>query len=218
MRYVQTKGGLCMGMIRCQSARGSWVNVQNIDDLYTTRYVLALLERDEPDRALVTFYGKLAQGMTRDTFIDGEASVIEPLDEFGRQMGLPPNSAANAHFLLTMRYMLVQDYDTNDDGRADTLRLAFATPRRWLDDGKQIVVERAPTQFGDVSFRMKSDVKNNRVSAEVDLPPRATSKTLLRIRLPAGKQIASANFPKVGQETLDLSGKTGHLSVVAEVK
>jgi hypothetical protein len=218
MRYVQTKGGLCMGMIRCQSARGPWMNVQNIDDLYTTRYVLALLERDEPDRALVTFYGKLAQGMTRDTFIDGEASVIEPIDEFGRQMGLPPNSAANAHFLLTLRYMLVQDYDTNDDGRADTLRLAFATPRRWLEDGKQIVVERAPTQFGDVSFRIKSDIKSNWVIAEVDLPPRAATKTLVRFRLPAGKRISSANFPKADSETIDLSGRTGHIRVVAEVK
>ena len=50
LRYSQTHGGLCMGMIRCQSNRGVWINVQNIDDLYTTRYVLALLERDEPDR------------------------------------------------------------------------------------------------------------------------------------------------------------------------
>src|SRR6185312_7832805 len=132
-----------MGMLRVQSNRGWWVNVQNIDDLYGVRYALLLQQRDEPDRALVSFYGKLAQGMTRDTFIDGESSGIVPLDEFGRQMGLPPNSAANAHFLLMLRYMLVQDYDTNDDGRADTLRLCFATPRRWLEDGKEIVVERA---------------------------------------------------------------------------
>src|SRR6185436_14509256 len=102
-----------------QSVRGAWMNVQNIDDLYVIRYSDALLERDEPDRALVTFYGKLAHGMTRDTFIDGEASSIEPMDEFGRQMGLPPNSTANASFLQQLRYLLVQDYDTNDDGRAD---------------------------------------------------------------------------------------------------
>ena len=87
-----------MGMVRVQSNRGFWMDTQNIDDLYTTRYALALLERDEPDRALITFYGKLAQGMTRDTFIDGEASGIVPVDEFGRQMGLPPNSTANASF------------------------------------------------------------------------------------------------------------------------
>src|SRR5206468_7399622 len=139
---------------------------------------LEYLERDEPDRALVTFYGKLAQGMTRDTFIDGESSGIEPLDEFGRQMGLPPNSTANAEFLLLLRYLLVQDYDTDDDGRADTLRLCFATPRRWLEDGKEIDVQHAPTQFGNVSFRVKSELKNNRVIVEVDLPPRRPTKAL----------------------------------------
>ena len=41
-----------------------------------------------------------------------------------------------------LRYLLVQDYDLDDDGRAETLRLCFATPRRWLEDGKQIDVER----------------------------------------------------------------------------
>jgi hypothetical protein len=217
LRYIQTRGGLCMGMVRVQSARGAWVNEQNIDDLYTTRYALALLERDEPDRALVTFYGKLAQGMTRDTFIDGESSGIEPLDQFGRQMGLPPNSTANASFLLLFRYMLVQDYDFDDDGRTDTLRLCFATPRRWLEDGKEIVVERAPTRFGNVSFRIKSDLKHNRVTAEIDLPPLPRAKTLLRFRLPANKRIASAKFPSVDSETLDLSGQTGHCKVVANV-
>jgi hypothetical protein len=219
LRYVQTRGGLCMGMVRVQSVRGGWVNIQNIDDLYTTRYALALLERDEPDRALVTFYGKLAQGMTRDTFIDGESSGIEPLDQFGRQMGLPPNSAANASFLLLLRYMLVQDYDfDDDDGRADTLRLCFATPRRWFEDGKEIVVERAPTQFGNVSFRIKSDLKHNRITAEIDLPPRAPAHTLLRIRLPSGKQIASSKFPMKGTETLDLSGERGHCRVAIDIK
>jgi hypothetical protein len=218
LRYVQMRGGLCMGMIRCQSVRGVWMNVQNIDDLYTTRYVQALLERDEADRALVTFYGKLAQGMTRDTFIDGEASGIEPLDQFGRQMGLPPNSTANAEFLLMLRYMLVQDYDTDDDGRADTLRLCFATPRRWLEDGKEIVVERAPTQFGDVSIRVRSELNNGRMIADIDLPPRPPKKTLLRLRLPDGKQIKSANFPSAGTDTLDLTGQTGHCHVTAEIK
>ena len=177
LRYIQTRGGLCMGMARVQSVRGFWMNEQNIDDLYTTRYALALLERDEPDRALVSFYGKLAQGMTRDTFIDGESSGIVPVDEFGRQMGLPPNSTANASFLLQLRYLLVQDYDTDDDGRADTLRLCFATPRRWLEDGKEIVVERAPTKFGEVSLHVESDLKHNRVTADIDLPPRTPGHT-----------------------------------------
>ena len=218
LRYVQTRGGLCMGMLRVQSARGAWVNVQNIDDLYTTRYVLTCLERDEPDRALVTFYGKLAQGMTRDTFIDGEASGIEPLDKHGRQMGLPPNSTANASFLLLLRYMLVQDYDLDDDGRAETLQLCFATPRRWLEDGKEIVVERAPTKFGNVSFRITSDIKNNRVTAEVDLPPRAPKAAVICFRLPEGKSISSVNYPRIGSESVDLSGQEGRCRVDVVIK
>jgi hypothetical protein len=207
-----------MGMVRVQSNRGAWVNTQNIDDLYTTRYALALLERDEPDRALVSFYGKLAQGMTRDTFIDGETSGIEPLDKHGRQMGLPPNSAANASFLLQLRSLLVQDYDLDDDGRADTLRLAFATPRRWLEDGQEIIVDHAPTQFGDVSFRIVSDIKRGRVTAEVDLPPRPTPRTLLRLRLPRNLKIASVNFPVADRETLDLSGESGRCIIVANIE
>ncbi len=36
----------------------------------------------------------------------------------------------------------------------NTLRLLFATPKRWLEDGKTISVERAPTAFGPVSVRV----------------------------------------------------------------
>jgi hypothetical protein len=218
LRFIQTRGGLCMGMARVQSVRGFWTNEQNIDDLYTTRYALALLERDEADRALVSFYGKLAQGMTRDTFIDGESSGIVPVDEFGRQMGLPPNSTANASFLLQLRYLLVQDYDTDEDGRADTLRLCFATPRRWLEDGKEIVVERAPTRFGEVSLHITSDLKHNRVTADVDLPKRTPKHTLLRLRLPGDSIIEHADVPIVDKDTLDLTSERGHCHVVATVK
>ena len=45
---------------------------------------------------------------------------------------------------MQLRYLLVQDWDMDDDGRAETLRLAFATPRRWLEDGKRIDVSQRP--------------------------------------------------------------------------
>ena len=189
--------------------------MQNIDDLYVIRYVLALLKRDEPDRALVSFYAKLAQGMTRDTFIDGESTSIEPLDDHGRQLALPPNSTANASFLLQLRYLLIQDWDMNDDGRADTLQLAFATPRRWLDDGKRMLVTNAPTAFGPVSFQIES--KADRVIAEIDLPARVPTTTRLRLRLPAAKHITSVSAGKLqsDHETVDLTGLTGHVSLTA---
>jgi hypothetical protein len=215
MRYVRENGGLCMGLTRVQSAAGVWTNVQNIDDLYGLRYQLALLKRDEVDRALVGFYAKLAQGMTRDTFLDGESSGIVPLDDGrggGRQLALPPNSAANASFLIQLRHLLVQDWDTDYDGRADTLNLAFATARAWLEDGKCIEVHDAPTPFGNVSFTVNSHLARNRIDAEITLPDRKPSKIRLRLRVPPGHEItrAEANGTSipVDHETLDLSTQT----------
>jgi hypothetical protein len=185
------------------------------------RYALTLLQRDEVDRALVSFYGKLAQGMTRDTFIGCEGSSMAPQDEFGRQMALPPNSCANANFLQQLRYILVQDYDLNDDGRAETLRLAFATPRAWLKSGSKIRVDRAPTEFGEVSYVIEA--ADDHVDAEVTLPDRnPAEKVLLRFRLPDGGRIesATANGNKVAVEkgeTIDLSGLKGKVSVRARV-
>lgn len=223
VRYLRTNGGLCMGMLRVQSARGWWVDPQNIDDLYTVRYAMLMQQRDEPERALVSFYGKLAQGMTRDTFLDGESSSIVPLDRHGRQMYLPPNSAANGSFLQQLRGLLVQDWDLDDDGRAETLRLLHATPRDWLRDGARIRVARAPTAFGAVAVSAHSELKRGRVSAVVELPARELSKrTYLRLRLPTGYRLASvrANSGAVrmkDRETLDLSGLSGRVAIEARV-
>ena len=123
------RGGVTMGMIRFHQHSGLFANENGVDDCYSLRYVMALLGRDEVDRALVSFYGKLAQGLTRDTFIGGEGTSLVPLDEFGRPMYLPPNATGNAYFLWTLRNLLVQDGDCDENGRPATLRLLFATPR-----------------------------------------------------------------------------------------
>jgi hypothetical protein len=224
MRYMQVNGGLCMGMIRVQSARHNWIDVRNIDDLYGVRYGCLLQQRDEVDRALVSFYGKLAQGMTRETFTDGESSGIIPLDRFGRQMYLPPNSSANGSFLTQFRGLLVQDWDMAGGGRADTLRLLYATPRHWLRDGAKITVERAPTAFGPVSVTAHSELATGRVTATVEMPARqAPAKSLLRLRLPAGYTITAAKVngepaTMADTESFDLTGRTGRVTVVAAVK
>ncbi|MDW8309487.1 MAG: hypothetical protein RMK20_08955, partial [Verrucomicrobiales bacterium] len=188
-RYQEQHGGLLMGMLRAGGAGefNFWTGEHRVNPLYGTRYVLDTLRRDEPERALVSFYGMLAQGFTRNTFISGEGASIEPVDARGRMFYLPPNSAANAHFLTMLRHLLVQDWDLDDDGRPETLRLAFATPKRWLEDGKAIAVDGAPTAFGRLSFRIVSRLSAGRVEAEFDLPTRNPPKRVLaRIRLPDG--------------------------------
>jgi putative membrane-bound dehydrogenase-like protein len=179
------RGGLFLGMSRFHQHSGLFANEDAVDDLYTLRLVEDLLKRDEADRALVSFYGKLAQGMTRDTCIGGEGTGLRPLDALGRGIYLPPNAAANAFFLLTLRHLLVQDFDRDADGRADALRLLFATPRAWLADGGLIRVEGMPTFFGPVSLEVRSELARGRVLVSVDLPTELSAPALIKLRLPA---------------------------------
>jgi hypothetical protein len=209
--YLQEHGGICMGMIRFHQHSGLFANEDGLDDLYGLRYNLTLLRLDEVDRALVSFYGMLAQGLTRDTCIGAEGTGLRPLDQFGRPMYLPPNGTAQASFLWTLRYLLIQDWDLDDDGSPETLRLAFATPKRWLADGKRIEVSHAPTAFGPVSFTIKSDLSQGKVIAELEPPQRNPPKrTLLRLRLPDGWRVSGAQLGKTHLQadergTVDLS-------------
>jgi hypothetical protein len=166
---------------------------------------------------LVSFYATLAQGLTRDTFIGAEGTSIQPLDCFGRQMYLPPNTSAGGFFLSQLRYLLIQDWE--DQPR--TLRLLFATPRTWLADGKMIQVENAPTAYGPLSMTVRSHINRGVVSSELDLPDRAPKQTLLRLRLPAGHKLLTASAAgrdlKINGDTIDLSGLSGHLYLDVKV-
>jgi hypothetical protein len=223
--YLRTHGGLSMGMIRSTPHQGEFNNEPGVNVLYGLRYNLTLLRRGDRDHALVAFYGQLAQGMTRDTFIGGEGSRFFHGDKHGRSFYLPPNSASNATFLTTLRYLLIQDWDLDDDGAPDTLRLCDAIPPRWLDAKDQhryIKVEKAPTAFGPVSFSV-APTKTGEVAVEVESPPRPPSKWTLRLPDPPGYTITGA---KIGTDELkrdadgriDLTGRTGKFQVVYSVK
>lgn len=221
--YLHERGGVCMGMIRFHQHSKLFACENGLDDLYGLRYVLTLLRRDEADRALVSFYGKLAHGLTRGTFIGAEGTSLIPLDEFGRPMYLPPNSASNGLSLWTLRYLLVQDWDTDDDGRPETLRLLFATPSRWLADGASLKLERAPTAFGEVSLHIQSRLSAGEVLAQIVPPLQPPKRTLLRIRLPSGWKPASARIgmtrvPIAADGTLDISGRRDAITVRVAVK
>jgi hypothetical protein len=222
VQYFQQHGGLFMGLTRSRPWPSFWTSSANMNPLYGLRYVRTVLRRDEPERALVSFYGMLAAGLTRDTFTCGEGCAIEPLDEWGRQYYCPPNSAGNAFWLQTFRRMLVQDWDLDEDGRPETLRLLFATPKRWLEDGKSIKVERAPTAFGPVSVKVQSRLSSGEVVADIEAPPRATEKTLLRIRVPEGWRVTGAEsgtrqLAADAQGTIDISGLSGKFTVRCRV-
>ena len=83
-----------------------------------------------------------------------------------------------AVFLDRFRKMLVCE-------EGDALRLAQATPREWLEQGKKIAVKNAPTDFGTVAYEIVSDADNGRIAATVEMPSRNPPKAvLLRFRHP----------------------------------
>ncbi|PYJ61113.1 MAG: hypothetical protein DME24_07420 [Verrucomicrobia bacterium] len=218
--YLEQHGGLCMGMLRAGGSEFNfWTGEHRLNPLYGTRYALHVLRRDDPERALVNLYGMLAQAFTRNTFVCGEGCSLTPMDAGGRIFYCPPNSAANAHFLSMLRYALVQDWDLDDDGRPETLRLLFATPRRWLSDGQSIKVEHAPTAFGCVSVRVQSRLSRGEVITELEMPQhQSPPQTLLRIRVPEGWHVKSAQagvqeLDSDAQGTVDVSGIKGKSTV-----
>ena len=222
--YQEQHGGIFMGMVRSGGDEFNfWTGSERVNPLYGTRYTLDTLRRDDPERALVSFYGMLAQGFTRNTFVAGEGCSLAPVDAGGRIFYCPPNSAANAHFLSVLRNVLVQDCDLDDDGQPETLRLLFATPKRWLEDGKTISIDRAPTAFGEVSLRMESKLAAGEILAEVTLPTRnPPARTLLRARVPDGWKVIGARTatgPLVvgAHSTVDLSALRGSVSVRFQV-
>ena len=219
-RYQETHGGVFVGQLRSGGDQFNfWPSDQRINPVYSTRYFLELLRRDDPERALVSFYGMLAHGFTRDTFVAGEGTSVHSVDGHGRFFYCPPNSGSNAHFLTMLRHLLVEDSDLDDDGRPDTLRLCFATPKRWLADGQSLTVARAPTAFGEVSVKLTSRLAAGEILAAVSLPTREIpTRTYLRARVPEGWRVTkcltpTGELPTDPQGTVDLTALRGHISL-----
>ncbi|MGI8908504.1 MAG: hypothetical protein ACR2IE_18670 [Candidatus Sumerlaeaceae bacterium] len=218
LETFQQRGGLSMGMVRSHPRTPLYIGGHAVNNLYGLRLTQTLLRRDDVDRALVSFYGKLGNAVAPGTFYSGEASGILPNDEYGRPFYLPPNSAANAFLLWMLRYMIVQDWDLNDDGKSETLRLLYATPKDWLRDGAKIKMERAPTAFGEISLNVESKLSSGEVTVRFKAPDRKPDKTLLKLRLPDGYNPKSAD---AGGKSIaiddkgiaDLTGLTGEQTI-----
>ena len=83
--------------------------------------------------------------------------------------GPPDKIFEEAAFLERFRNLLVME-----DG--DSLWLARATPRAWLEQGKKISVKNAPTHFGDVGYEIVSDADMGRSPPPWRCPSRESAE------------------------------------------
>ena len=185
-----------------------------MDNVYLPPVLRVMAARDETDHLLAAFYSYMAHGMTRGTFMAGEGDSVGVYPgHFYRTMYGSFTNTQNAAFLMALRALLIQE--ANDaEGEPSALRLTPATPKVWLEDGKTIRFQDAPTIFGIMSGKIVSHLNDNRVTAEWTLPSRNPPGTIhWRLRLPEEKQIASVKVdgrvhdrfdPAVGM--VDLTG------------
>jgi hypothetical protein len=223
LRYMLRHGSRLLGLVRAAAFAlyGSTPRYpeSGTDQVYGTNVARFLALNDRPDQLVLSLYGQLAAGMTPGTFVAGEAASVAPIPgQYHRSMYLPPNGAANAAFLETLRLLLVHEpLDRSAQPRG--LELAFATPRRWLAPGRRISVRRVPTSFGPLSYSLEA--READVRAVLDLPPRGQPQVSLRLRLPAGRRIVDVSLdgrrlPFSG-ETVRLPRLAGRHELVARV-
>jgi hypothetical protein len=187
--------------------------------VYALGWSRFLADNDQPDQLVLSLYGLLGAGMTRNTYVSGEAvSVLPVRGAYERSMFMPPNSGSNASYLGTLRELLVHER-RGRLGAPAGLDLAFSTPRAWLADGQEIDVGSAPTSFGKVSFTLTRH--GSSITGSLVLPPRCRCR--LRLRLPAGERLArvvvgSTVVAADAAGTIDLGDRRGRLTVRATLR
>ncbi|MGH9309817.1 MAG: hypothetical protein ACRD1U_10610, partial [Vicinamibacterales bacterium] len=162
----------------------------------------AYLLRDEPEAAIRAFYSYLASAFSH--------SVLEPVEHrWGNGQYFGPPSTDGAWFEL-YRNMLV--YETDDDA----LLLAQATPRAWLRDGQEIVLERVPTYYGNLTSRIESRAASGEIRAEVQLPDRRPGALHVRLRHPEGTRMQSVTVNGQAWQDFDAAGEWVRIPKPAE--
>jgi hypothetical protein len=177
--------------IAANSQLADWLLNDHEDNLYLkgwgianepvyNQQATAYLLRDDPKAVIRAFYSYMASAFSH--------SVFEPVEHrwtHGQYFG--PPSTDGAWFEL-YRNMLIHERDD------DALVLGMATPRAWLAEGQKIVVQRAPTYYGNLSMTIESHASTGRIIASVTMPDRGRPRELLvRLRHPHNKTIRSVS-------------------------
>ena len=221
LRYLLDHGSRFLGLVRFSPHTGvtnPGYQRPGSDDVYGTNVARFLADNDQPDQLVLSLYGKLGAGMTENTFVSGEGSTIAPVaGQYYRSMHRPPNSANNAFFLETLRLTLVHE-TTDASGVPRGLELAYATPRAWLSRASRSRCVGCRRASGRSRTRSKPGPTR---CGRARPPERLTGPLRLRLRLPAGERLGTVTVDGVstksliGPETIDLSGTSGHVDVVA---
>ena len=176
-RYRSAHHDILLGLPTCYG-----YNTHEVAGFLTYGHAYGLLQHDFIREYLLTLYSIMAHQYTRGNWTAPETRPMGPKD-----FAAPYCAPAQMVVPLMARWMLVFEAPTSNQ-----LWLSKATPRNWLDDGQTIAITNAPTRWGKVSFVLRSQMRQDRVEAKLDLPARAAeAQVIVRLRVPEGRRIRS---------------------------
>jgi hypothetical protein len=199
---------------RCHSddrrLKGSYYMVAP-EDIYHYGFVV----RGEREKALLTFYSALAFGVDKETL-----GAIERFSLYDRRYTpfFIDSSGAMRICGMIRRSLLLE--------KESELWLLAAAPRRWLQPGKEVAVLDAPTYFGSLNLRVKSQVNQGNIAVELLLRkdrPNRLRKVLLRLPHPDKQRMQQVtvngapwkNFD-AEQEVIELKPLENRYQIVAQ--
>ena len=141
-----------------------------------------LIQHDMAREALLELYSIMAHQYTRGTWTAPETRNIAP-----DHMAAPYCTPAELVVPLMTRWLLVFE-----DPQSETLWLAKAMPRKWLEDGKTVSVSAAPTRWGRIGFSTSSHLAQGSIAATITLPSSSfPAITKVRLRAPGEARMKS---------------------------
>jgi hypothetical protein len=180
VNMLENQGGLATGVCEFQ---------EGIDHAYTGGYLQNCLRRGDIEKMLLGFWSYLAYGMTRDSYSPVEVTLYKS----GENHFTLPHTYSCTQQLKLLRLMLLRE-------EGNELIIAQGIPRAWLEAGKKIEVNAAPTYFGPVSYRIDSTV-SNQIKLHLDPPTREAPKAIkIHMRHPEHlkiKQVDSSAGDKI---------------------
>jgi hypothetical protein len=141
---------------------------------YTT---MASLSRGEHEQVVEDFYWYLLHSTATQGFPEG--IYHERRHAWSHTL---PHVTGASNYAVMLRHMLVHE-------RGRELHLLSAVPDGWLGEGREIVVERAPTHFGSMSLHVLGTSDGVKVTLE---PPTRDPPARIVLHLPESRPLINA--------------------------
>jgi hypothetical protein len=164
-------------------------------------YAQMLLRLDRVEEYLLFLYSHGYHAHTRGSWTAGEVSGING----GTAIFCIP---AQQTIPLLVRWMLVLE-----DSDAEVLHLGKGLPKEWVSSGHETRIEQAPTRWGRVNFRLKTEPATKRLTAVVELS-RGRAPEELHVKLRSPERLRPEQITVNGRSGATLTGPQRDVIVI----